>query len=205
MKKMLLVLSLLVLAASMAWAFPGPDSMGIYADPTDAGPADNCVTIAAFTPTNIYMCLTNPSGAQVQAWEARITNTNAASMIGTWSMFGLDVDSDAEDFVIGNGANPLVPNAQHVVVLGSMQVIILNAASIIDFTVSHIPGSVSFPAGTPGYVHTLGVLTPCQTATGGSGNPYVYNPVFRINSGSPGACIVAEEEASWSEIKTLYK
>ncbi|NTV04842.1 hypothetical protein HGA89_08065 [bacterium] len=206
MKKMLLVLSLLVLTASMAWAYPGPDSMGIYVDVTDTGPVENCVTIPAFTPTNIYMCITNPSDSPVLAWEARITNTNAASMIGTWSMFGLDVDNDPEDFVVGNGAGPLDPNAQNVVVLGSMQLIILNAAAVIDFTISHIPGSVSFPGGTPGYVHTLGFNTPCYTATGGTpGTPFVYNPVFRVNGPEAGQCIVADEEASWSDIKTLYR
>lgn len=205
MKKMLLVLSLLVLTASMAWAYPGPDSMGIYADVTSTGSVANCVTVPAFVPTNIYMCITNPSGESVKAWEARITNTNAASMIGTWAMFGLDVDSDPEDFVVGNGASPLTPNEQNVVVLGSMQVIILNAASVIDFTITHIPGSVSFPGGTPGYVHTLGINTPCYTATGGSGSPYVYNPAFRINGPSAGQCIVADEEASWSDIKSLYR
>jgi hypothetical protein len=206
MKKMLLVLSVLVLTASMAWAYPGPDSMGIYADVTDAGPAENCVILPTFAPTNIYMCITNPSGADVKAWEAHITNTNAASMIGTWSMFGLDVDPDAEDFVVGNGAQPLVPNEQGVVVLGSMQVIILNAAATIEFTISHIPGSATFPDGTPGYVHILGINIPCMTATGGTpGSPYVYNPVFRINGTEAGQCIVAEEEASWSEIKTLYR
>ncbi len=206
MKKMLLVLSLLVLTASMAWAYPGPDGMGIYLDVTDTGPVENCVTIPAFTPTNIYMCITNPSDSPVLAWEARITNTNAASMIGTWSMFGLDVDNDPEDFVVGNGAGPLEPNAQNVVVLGSMQLIILNASAVIDFTISHIPGSVSFPGGTPGYVHTLGFNTPCYTATGGTpGTPFVYNPVFRVNGPSAGQCIVADEEASWSDIKTLYR
>ncbi len=206
MKKMLLVLSLLVLTTSMSWAYPGPDSMGIYVDTADTGPIENCVTVAAFVPTNIYMCITNPSGAEVKAWEAHITNTNAASMIGTWSMFGLDVDGDPEDFVVGNGASPLQPNAQNVVVLGSMQLIILNPAAVIEFTVSHIPGSVSFPGGTPGYVHTLGFNTPCMTATGGTaGSPFVYNPVFRVNGPNAGQCIVANEDASWSEIKTLYR
>jgi hypothetical protein len=206
MKKMLLVLSLLVLTASMAWAYPGPDGMGIYADVTDTGPVENCVMMGVFVPTNIYMCITNPSGASVRAWEARITNTNASSMIGNWIMSGLDVDNDPEDFVIGNGAAPLVANEQNVVVLGTMQVIITNAASVIDFTISNIPGSVSFPGGTPGYVHTLGFNTPCYPAAGGTaGPPYVYNPVFRINGPEAGQCIVANEEASWSEIKTLYR
>jgi len=205
MKKMLLVLSLLVLTASLAWAYPGPDSMGIYADVTSTGPVANCVTVPAFVPTNIYMCITHPVGDQVLAWEARITNTNAASMIGSWVMEGLDVDTDPEDFVVGNGLAPLHANDQGVVVLGTMQVIILNATSVIDFTISHIPGSISFPGGTPGYVHTLGFNTPCFTATGGTGSPYVYNPVFRINGPEAGQCIVADEEASWGDIKTLYR
>ena len=207
MKKMLLVLSLLVLTASMAWAYPGPDGMGIYADVTDTGPVENCVTVPAFVATNLYMCITNPSGASVLAWEARITNNApAGAMIGTWSMFGLDVDNDPDDFVVGNGAQPLVANEQGVVVLGSMQLIVINAAAVIDFTITHIPGSVSFPGGTPGYVHTLGFNTPCYTATGGTaGPPYVYNPVFRVNGPNAGQCIVANEEASWSEIKSLYR
>ncbi|MDO9693561.1 MAG: hypothetical protein Q7W56_02420 [Candidatus Latescibacteria bacterium] len=207
MKKMLLVLSLLVLTASMAWAYPGPDGMGIYADVTDTGPVENCVIVPAFVQTNLYMCITNPSGSPVLAWEARITNNApAGAIIGNWVMSGLDVDNDPEDFVVGNGLNPLQPNAQGVVVLGELQLFVVNPAVTIDFTITHIPGSVSFPGGTPGYVHTLGFNTPCYTATGGTaGPPYVYNPVFRVNGPEAGQCIVANEDASWSEIKTLYR
>ena len=207
MKKMLLVLSVLVLTASVAWAYPGPNSMGIYADATSVGPAVNCINVPAFVPTNIYMCITNPENSPVLAWEARITNNApAGALIGNWVMSGLDVDNDPDDFVVGNGAAPLDPNAQNVVVLGQMQVIILNTAAVIDFTIAHIPGSVSFPGGTPGFVHTLGFNTPCFPATGGTpGTPYVYNPVFRINGPQAGQCLVGDEDASWSEIKTLYR
>ena len=49
-----------------------------------------------------------------------------------------------------------------------IRTLLYGTLAVIDFTISHIPGSVSFPGGTPGYVHTLGFNTPCYTATGGT-------------------------------------
>lgn len=156
------------------------DAFCICVDPTDPADCGGNVDIPAFVPTNIYLCMLNPSGNQILAWEGRITQTNASSMIGTWVMSGLDVDNDPQDFVIGNGASPLVPNAQDVVVMGQMQVIILNASTEIEFFVGPIPGSVSFPEGTPGYVHTLGIVTPA-TVCGGD----FTSPVLSINGDNP--------------------
>ncbi len=164
------------LLALVGVALAQQDAFCICIDPTEPANCGGNADIAAFVPTNIYLCLLNPSGNQVLAWEGRITQTNASSMIGTWVMSGLDVDNDPQDFVIGNGASPLVPNTQDVVVMGQMQVIILNASAEIEFFIGPIPGSVSFPNGTPGYVHTLGYNTPA-TVCGGN----FASPVFSIN------------------------
>ncbi len=156
------------------------DAFCICVDPTDPAECGGNADIPMFVPTNIYLCLLNPSGSPVRAWEARITNTNQSGMIGTWVMSGLDVDNDPMDFVIGNGASPLVPNAQDVVVMGSMQVIILNASTPVEFYIGPIPGSGTFPGGTPGYVHTLGFNTPATVC----GDDFT-QPVFSINGDNP--------------------
>jgi hypothetical protein len=169
-----------VLLTAAGGALAQQDAFCICIDPTAPAGCGGNADIPLFVPTNIYLCLLNPSGSPVRAWEARITQTHATSMIGTWMMSGLDVDNDPEDFVIGNGASPLVPNAQNVIVLGSMQVVIVNGSASIEFFIGPIPGSVSFPQGTPGYVHTLGINTPA-TVCGGDFN----SPVFSINGNNP--------------------
>ncbi|NTV03441.1 hypothetical protein HGA89_00800, partial [bacterium] len=158
---------LLVIAALAAagGASAQSDSFCIgWDDPND--PSWGCVTISAFVPTNIYLCLRNPTGDQVLSWEARITHDNADCMIGAWTVGGVDADPDAEDFVVDCSGSPLLPGPQGIVVLGSMQVIVLDASERIEFFIGPVPGSTAFPDGTPGYSHTVGVATPATVCSG---------------------------------------
>jgi hypothetical protein len=191
------ILHSLVLAAALSAAAGGAmaqsDTFCISQYPTGVE-YWGCVTIPAFVPTNIYLCLRHPSGNQVLAWEARVTHSNAASMIGSWVISGMDINPDPENFVVGC-ATPLLPNEQDIVMLGWMQVIILNANDLIQFFIGPVPGSTNFPQGTPGYVHTEGVNTPANTCSGN----YDF-PVFQIN----GCYIDAVEGVAWGDIKQLY-
>ena len=155
-----------------------------------------CVYVLAFVPTTISLCLRNPSGDQVLSWEARVTHDSADNtFIGEWTVGGVDVDPDAEDFVVDCSASPLLPGAQDAVVLGSMQVIVLDASERIEFFIGPVPGSVAFPEGAPGYSHTAGTGTPATVCSGDFALP-----VFHINM-----CLTdAVEESTWGAIKQLY-
>ncbi|MBK6899785.1 MAG: hypothetical protein IPH09_11115 [bacterium] len=88
-------------------------------------------------------------------------------MPGAWALNGgLDVDSDPWDFVVGTEWMP----ANAPVILLANKTMYGTAASTATYTVTGIPGSVSFPGGTPGYVHTLRRYTPMQVATGSRGS-----------------------------------
>jgi hypothetical protein len=187
------LLVIAVLAASNG-ASAQSDSFCIGWD-EQGDPSWGCADIPAFVPTTIYLCLRNPIGDQVLSWEARVTHENPNHMFGAWAVWGVDADPDAEDFVIDCSGSPLLPNPQDIVVLGSMQVIVLDASERIEFFIGPVPGSIAFPDGTPGYSHTAGISTP---ATVCSGNYAL--PVFHINM-----CLMdAVESADWGAIKALY-
>lgn len=198
MKKSLIALCLLACAASSAMAYPGPDSMGIYAEDDAMGPVATCINIPVFTQQNVYMVLANPSGSQVLAWEATVEHTGQPGLfVGTWTLTaGLNVGT-GNNYIVGLGASPLVPNAAGVVTLMSMEVLLL-ADVPVEFFIKPVAGSTSF-ADTPGYQAVLGVMSPCVTSTGTTAGVYDI-PVFRVN----GNCVVANEGRTWGSVKTLY-
>ena len=158
-------------------------------------PGWGCATIPAFVSLNIYLCLREPAGDQVLSWEARITHDNANCMVGAWTVWGVDADPDAENFVVDCSGSPLLPSEQDIVVLGWMQVIVLDPSERIEFFIGPVPGSTAFPDGTPGYSHTAGIGTPATVCSG----EYAL-PVFHINM-----CLTdAVGEADWGAIKALY-
>lgn len=141
----------------------------------------------------VYLVLAQPSGTPVLAWEARVTVEGSASYVGQWVLTaGLDVDSDAEDFLVGLSPNSLMPNSAGLVPLMSMTLMLLGEGPLL-FKVGPAPGSASFPDGTPGYLHTLGVNTPATVCSGDFDRP-----VFTLNNGD------ADQQGTWGEVKTLY-
>lgn len=188
----------LVLIAVSLTAAPGAraqiDALCIC-DNQEGRLGEGCTGMPAFVPTPIYLLLCFPSGAQVLSWEARVTHDNANVLIGSWVVNGVDVDPDAEDFVVDCTSAPLLPNPQDVIVLASMQAIVLDASERIQFFIGPVPGSATFPEGAPGYVHTVGTATPAYVCSG----DYTL-PVFHINM-----CLMdAVEQADWGAIKALY-
>jgi len=141
----------------------------------------------------VYLVLAQPSGTPVLVWEARVTIEGSASYVGHWELAaGLDVDSDAEDFLVGLGESGLMPNNAGLVPLMSMTLMLLGDGPLL-FKVGPAPGSASFPDGTPGYLHTLGVNTPATVCSGDFDRP-----VFTLNNGD------ADQQGTWGEVKTLY-
>ena len=195
MKKSLIALVLMTFAATAALAYPGPDSMGIYMVDDAVGPVDTCIDLEAFAQVTLYMCLTNPSGDQVLAWEANVTKP-AAGLFGAWTLVsGINVSADP-DFIVGLGDAPLTPNEQGVVVLMTMDALVMDASVPLSFYIDGVEGSVSFPNGNPGYQAVLGFMTDAMSSTGGP-----ETPVFTIN----GPCEVANENAAWGSVKSLYR
>lgn len=186
---------LAVLLATAVAASAQQDAFCICLDPMDPTNCGGNVVIPVGVPTTIWLCLLNPTGVQVMCWEARLTDDRAVGAItGSWSLNGgLDVDSDPEDFVVGNCPAPWVPNTAGAVPLASMRVVVLGDGVPVRFFVGPIPGSVSFPQGTPGYVHTLGFNTPATVCSGDFDEP-----VFSING------VVAAEGGTWGAIKGMY-
>jgi len=186
----LLVIAALATANS---ASAQQDAFCICLDPLNPNSCGGNVMIPVGVPTNIYLCLLNPSGSQVMCWEARITDSRQdGDMLGEWEMWGLDAFMDPYDYGVVPETQPAVPNAANVVVLGMMWVRVLNEAAPVEFFVGPVPDSISFPD-TPGYVHTLGYNAPATVCSGDFDEP-----VFGING------VVAAEEGTWGAIKGSY-
>ena len=198
MKKLLVLTAIALLAFSVsasAQVDPDPDGFGVYFD--TGATSFNIAYPGGFAPINVYLMITRPSGAFVRAWECTIVETNNFTVQGTWTLNGgLDVDGDAMDFVVGMGTTP--HPAANAIVLASktMYGAAPGAGSAATFTVKGVAGSVSFPGGQPGYVHTLGINTPCQVLTGDMNAPQAC-----INTN---CMVVANEDMSWSNVKALY-
>ena len=185
---------LAVLLATAVGASAQQDAFCICLDPLNPNSCGGNVEIPAGETTNIYLCLLNPSGTQVICWEARVTDSRQdGDLIGEWAMYGLDVDMDPDNYVIGTDPAPSYPNAANVVVLGGMWLRVLDETAPIEFFVGPIPGSASFPQGVPGYVHTLGFNTPATVCSGDFDEP-----VFSINGA------VAADTDTWGTIKGAY-
>jgi hypothetical protein len=198
MKKLLVMTAIALLAFSVsasAQVDPDPDGFGVYFD--TGATSFNVTYPGGFAPINVYLMITRPSGDFIRAWECTIVETNNFTVPGTWALIGgLDVDGDALDFVVGMGTTPH-PNAPAIMLASkTMYGAAPGAGSAATFIVKGVAGSVSFPGGQPGYVHTLGINTPCQVLTGN-----MLEPQACINS----ACmVVANEDMSWSSVKALY-
>jgi hypothetical protein len=196
MKKLLALAAIAVLASSaFAQVDPDPDGMGVY---FDMNATMNCKTIA-FTGTPIlvdaYLLLTNPSGAQVLAWEAKIVSNVAALSPGNWAINGgLNVGT-GENFIVGMGGTPHFAGTEPVLLASRQMMFFMVTGESATFTVMGVPGSTSFD-GTPGYQAILGVMTPCQSPTGSFTAPQSF-----VN----GSCdVVANEDMAWGSVKSLY-
>ncbi len=198
MKKLTALLTIFaLLTAATAFAQDNdPDGIGVYFD------LDGLVTChytaAPFEQVTAYLLATNVSDATgISGWEA-VVSVGGAPVAPAWTLAaGLDVDPSDTGFQVGIGVAPAALPSAPAVVLATWAGFIMAPTDIVDFTVSDVPGSVSF-AGTPGYASgsDAGLLIPFQVSSG-----YPYVACAQIN-----ACdVVANEDMSWSQVKDLFQ
>ena len=198
MKKLLAFTAILALSTvAMAQLDPDPDGMGIYFD-MDA--TITCVeNDPGMAPVEVYLLLTNPSGPTVGAWECDIPEDVEAYIAGIWVMAndGLNTGSGTE-YQVGLGLVPF-PVEGNVFLLASRSMLFLGLETDhAVFSLGGVAGSQSFPGGEPGYLVDLGILVPCQVPFGVLGGETAW-----VNM--PGSCnIVANDDMTWGEVKSLY-
>lgn len=186
----LILLPALMLGAP-ATALAQSDVFCVCTD-AEAGTCGGNLELAVPGSCTVYLVLANPSGTPVLAWEAHVTVEGSATYVGNWTLTaGTDYDNDDDDFLVGF-VDGLAPNSAGMVPLLYMTVMLLGEGPLL-FKVGPAPGSASFPDGTPGYLHTLGVNTPATVCSGD-----YERAVFTLNNGD------ADQQGTWGEVKTLY-
>ena len=201
MKKMLIVVCLIGLMASSAWAYPGPNSMGVYMDTEATELLDVCTELGQYANVDLYLLISGPTHSQVASWEGLVQIVTTSNVIGSWTIpdGGINVGS-GENYIVGHGASPLQPNAVGNIELMSINLTLITAVDPIEIYVSRSPGSLTFEDG-PGYAEDAGVIVPCQTSTGGPDYPvFVINP----DGGIEVCPIVNNEIFTWGGVKSLY-
>jgi len=207
MKTLFIALTVLAFSAT-AFAYPGPDSMGLYLDADAAAPHSlTFSTTAPFQSVTLYLVISNPSLGGVSGWEA------AVNIVGTptapaWTLAaGLDVDSASDtstyqQFQVGIGVSgtspgPIMPNGSGNCLIASWTGFVLAPTDELQFFITGVPGSVSF-AGTPGYASptNAGLLQAAFDNT----SPLL--PNFCINTD---CMIIGNQDLTFSNVKALYR
>jgi hypothetical protein len=193
MKKLLVLAVALLATSALAQIDPDVDMMGIY---FDTGATVICGELALYTPTNIYVCITNASSAAgISGWEASVEITPPLGIPPTYTLpaGALNV-STAPDFVVG--LSTPMPWQPSIPVL-TITVTALNA----DPVYFALDGAwVSSFGGFPGYAagDDPGDLRSCGFSAGGPG-------VCAIANMGPDCGVIATEDATWGSVKTLYR
>ncbi len=198
MKKLLAMLAIALLASSaMATVDPDPDGIGVYFDLD--GDVVCTTTVAPFANVVAYLLATNPSAGGISGWEGQIWTAGAAPVAPAWTLSaGLDVDPSADGFQVGIGTGPLALPAAPAVVLATWSGFIMNSTDMVEFFVSGVAGSTSFP-NSPGYAagDDAGDLREFQVSSGTG----MDMPVAGINT----CVVVANEDMTFTNVKSLYR
>ncbi len=95
------LMTVALVGGALAQVDPDVDMMGIY---FDQHANDVCSDLPLYTPTDLYICITNASSSSgISGWEASVTINPAPAIPPTYSLLGtgaLNV-SAAPDFIVG--------------------------------------------------------------------------------------------------------
>lgn len=153
-------------------------------------------TAAPFEAVEIHMGILNPSEPCVSGFESDFgfVGMTAAPM---WEVFGCGLDPECALPPLQVNyleCEPVGPDA--LFLLGTFTCFVPSPLDEVRFYVGPVPGSTYFPD-SPGYLSDLPLTAVPLTTIQGT---YWEQPVFTIN-----AQTVADEPATWSGVKTLYR
>ena len=201
MKKLvvLLIVSLMAVSA-MATIDLDTNSIGVYFD--QAAEVNALPVQANSVPFNVYVCITNPSEAEVHGLEFGYNIVVPAGMEGM--LFRLANNLPAGSVDIGNNANiltgdyvtglasPLAGSASVPFVSWTFMILVPGLTMDFYITESAIP---SLPQGGPAY-EAGGYIVGLGQSSGGPDAPCAM-----VNGGTP----VAIENASFGAVKSLFR
>jgi len=234
MRNALVVLAAVTLLQGLAFAFPGPDSIGIYASETDA--VTTTSTTGPFEAVTLYLLITNPTFEGVSGWQCMIeyelisgtNNMTGVSWALTAGAAGATNVYDDPYFEVGLGAGTAaLREVAGVVKIATMTGYVMAPTDRIALSINGLPGSNSQPQdaegnpthnlGNPVYVHpdNPGVVQALQPNTGGaweslpqadqSQNHDTWAGNVCFIINPDAEVIVENEESTWSTVKTLFR
>jgi len=193
---MTVALMFIMIGSAMAQIDPDTDGMSVYFD--TEGQIYCYDTMAENTVVTAYLLLTNPSADQVRAWEAHV-EVEFSGWTGSWSPVNASpMGTGPEDWMIAT-VPPLEASGSAVILMWMDMHFGGLSTDYAVFTVTGIPGSLSFPQGVPGYAPAPYELTPCNLIHDNPGDPVAW-----INRPEDCIDIVGSERNSWGAVKRLY-
>ncbi len=196
MRFFIVLLSLICLVSVAPAEFPGPDSIGVYEDPEATGEVVAGCMLPPFETKRLYLCVTQPSGGQVAAWEGTVSIESAGAYFGAWEIppHGINVGG-GDEYIVGHGYAPLQPNEQDVVVLMEIGLALTEFDQVVEFYVGPVPGTTHY-VDSANYACEIGCVIPLANSTGD-----VDTPVYVVNAEAP----VSNSASSWSGVKRLFE
>jgi len=191
MKKLALALCIVMVSiAGSAFALQWENNLGMYFDEEgsnfcDALPMGYHVNVA-------HLVLTNLTADSVAGWEVKITTSSNLTK-GQFVLRGdaINAASRVDEYIVGLGT-PLTGDA---IVLADFDLYLMDdttpAFVYLDGVYFH-----SLDNRVPAYADGNSDIIEIHQSTGGANDP-----VMIIN----GECVVANEEASWDSVKSLYR
>ncbi|MFO7609444.1 MAG: hypothetical protein R6X35_09655 [Candidatus Krumholzibacteriia bacterium] len=200
MKKIAIAAFLLTLVLAHGYALaqmdPDDDGIGIYFDPCACV---NCVPMEV-GPQQGYVVITHPTSQQagVGGWEAKIWTDGPGIITGvTFEGQAFNFGSRAHEYIVGIAVPLYNPFMYPAVVVATFDFLLTDDATPLHWYIDHIYFH-STPEEQPAYLDgaDYNIIIPLQQPTGG---PTI--PVATIN----GDCAVPATEASWGDVKSLYR
>jgi hypothetical protein len=197
MKKLLVLVAaaLLISGNSFAQLDPDDNGVGIYFDP--CGCCLPCVTLPEGE-AYAWLVITHPSApAGIGGWECRIEVEGPAAIL-SWNFEGQDPINFTQEpnFLVGLSAPLINPFTFPTVVVMEIHFLVMDVQPPIEFFLEpnwtpSIDGELVYADGA-----NPNELIIMRQSTGGPGEP-----VAVVN----GDCPVANEDATWGQVKTLYR
>ena len=201
MKKLALVL-VLVLCASVANAQWYEDNIGLY---LDAAATEYCLVDAGGGQFHVYLIGTNLTAGSNKGIEIKVSTVGGGNQQTDWFW-----DYPAIDLGTRTDEHVIVPNAPELIVGGQFifaqfNLVVWDATEPTFGFLDKIYFD-SNDTGLPNYLDgddpTLTTILPLRNSTGDPTAPNTNFPVLILN----GDCfVVPNEDASWGDVKALFK